>query len=114
MIKGMMNKILETLQALMNKEDQPQPMVHGAYANPSNFSAGPKSVQGENDQIPIYGLSRTIYTPPFSNATNRGPSVQPHVQILVATKGHPSEFSVHQDPFENLHIVYSMQPVNKK
>ncbi|KAI5408669.1 hypothetical protein KIW84_054488 [Lathyrus oleraceus] len=104
-LKGMMSKILENLQTLMYKEDQPQQNMHTDNGISSSFSLGPQQIQGENIQFPSFGLPQN-YTPSFANATNRGPSIQPHVQIPVITEVHPGGFSAHQGPFEDPYLVF--------
>lgn len=93
-LKGMMGKILETLQVLMNKEDQSHLNTHTDNGTPSRFSAGPQQIQGENVQLLTFCLPPN-YTPPFANATNGGPFIQQLVQILVVTKLCMVRFLIH-------------------
>ena len=81
-LRGSMAKIMEMLQALTTKEDQPQCIV---ISEIYGLSVELQPTQRLSVSWPEFGLPPN-YSPPFMNTTGVRPPTQQVVQILVVTE----------------------------
>lgn len=101
-LKGSMTKIMEMLQEMAAKENQPQRTM---ISQISGFILEPQTLQRVDTLWPEYGLPPK-YSSPYENILGLGPSTQHVVQMYVITKKQPISHTQAQTPFEDHRFVY--------